>query len=71
MDRKDWNKIGLVAAVVLVPGGFVLGALLAAQRMRAGAVDAAPVASADDDKKTEVAIDLPSKPARPRQAKPK
>lgn len=34
MDRKDWNRIGLAAAVVLVPGGFLLGAALAARRLR-------------------------------------
>ncbi|MDY7524119.1 hypothetical protein [Sphingomonas sp. 10B4] len=34
MDRKDWTRIGLAAAVVLVPGGFLLGAALAAQRLR-------------------------------------
>jgi hypothetical protein len=32
MERKDWNRIGLAAAVVLVPGGFLLGAALAARR---------------------------------------
>jgi hypothetical protein len=37
MERKDWNRIGLTAAVVLVPGGFLLGAVLAARRYRAGA----------------------------------
>jgi hypothetical protein len=34
MDRKDWTRIGLAAAVVLVPGGFLLGAALAARRLR-------------------------------------
>lgn len=32
MDRKDWNRIGLVAAIFLVPGGFILGGALAARR---------------------------------------
>lgn len=32
MDRKDWTRIGLIAAVFLVPGGFVLGGALAARR---------------------------------------
>ena len=36
MDRKDWTRIGTVAAVLLVPGGFVLGGLLAARAYRAG-----------------------------------
>ena len=35
MERKDWTRIGVAAAVLLVPGGFVLGGLLAAQRYRA------------------------------------
>ncbi|WP_242185030.1 hypothetical protein [Sphingomonas sp. CARO-RG-8B-R24-01] len=35
MDRKDWTRIGVVAAVLLVPGGFVLGGLLATRRYRA------------------------------------
>ncbi|WP_165954420.1 MULTISPECIES: hypothetical protein [unclassified Sphingomonas] len=35
MDRKDWNRVALTAAVVLVPGGFLLGAALAARRLRA------------------------------------
>lgn len=34
MDRKDWNRIGLVAAVLLVPGGFLLGGAMAARRYR-------------------------------------
>ncbi|MBX9730072.1 MAG: hypothetical protein K2X59_01985 [Sphingomonas sp.] len=32
MDRKDWNRIGLAAAVLLVPGGFLLGATMLARR---------------------------------------
>ena len=35
MDRKDWNRVALTAAVGLVPGGFLLGAALAARRLRA------------------------------------
>jgi hypothetical protein len=34
MDKKLWNRIGLVATVCLVPGGFILGATLAARRYR-------------------------------------
>ncbi|WP_029623634.1 hypothetical protein [Sphingomonas sp. PAMC 26617] len=34
MDRRDWTRIGIAAAVVLVPGGFVLGAVLAARRVQ-------------------------------------
>ena len=34
MDRKDWTRIGVAATVVLVPGGFVLGAVLAARRVQ-------------------------------------
>ena len=34
MDRKEWNRIGLAAAVILVPGGFLLGAAVAARRLR-------------------------------------
>jgi len=45
VDRRDWQRIGLAAAVLLVPGGFVLGATLAArraQKARAAAAEAAP-----------------------------
>ncbi|MDB5707047.1 MAG: hypothetical protein JWN66_4163 [Sphingomonas bacterium] len=34
MDRKTLNRIGLAAAILLVPGGFILGATLAARRYR-------------------------------------
>lgn len=37
MERKNWNRNGLAAAVVLVPGGFLLGVALAARRYRAAA----------------------------------
>lgn len=43
MDRKDWNRVALTAAVVLVPGGFLLGAALAARRLRAKPRDTDPV----------------------------
>lgn len=42
MERKDWNRIGLAAAIVLVPGGFLLGAALAARRLRKGDRTPAP-----------------------------
>jgi hypothetical protein len=48
MERKDWNRIGLAAAVVLVPGGFLLGAALAARRLRKG--DPAPIPERDEAK---------------------
>ena len=34
MDKKTLNRIGLAAAILLVPGGFILGATLAARRYR-------------------------------------
>ena len=34
MQRKTWIRIGLAATIVLAPGGFVLGASLAAKRWR-------------------------------------
>ncbi len=42
MDRKDWTRIGLIAAVFLVPGGFVLGGALAARRAGKAISDAGP-----------------------------
>jgi hypothetical protein len=47
MDRKDWTRIGLAAAVVLVPGGFLLGATLAARRLRANAREKADLTAPD------------------------
>ncbi|MES2059126.1 MAG: hypothetical protein V4564_24505 [Pseudomonadota bacterium] len=34
MDKKLWSRVGLIATVCLVPGGFILGATLAARRYR-------------------------------------
>ena len=34
MDRKTLNRVGLAAAILLVPGGLILGAGLAARRYR-------------------------------------
>ena len=34
MDKKTMNRIGLAAAILLVPGGLILGAALAARRYR-------------------------------------
>ncbi|RZM20164.1 MAG: hypothetical protein EOP67_55000 [Sphingomonas sp.] len=45
MERKDWIRIGVAATVLLVPGGFVVGGLLAARRYRA--VQAAEVGGKD------------------------
>lgn len=42
----DWRRIGLIAAVTLVPGGFVLGAALAIRRMQAKAAAAVNEAEA-------------------------
>lgn len=36
-EKTDWRRIGLIAAVTLVPGGFLLGAALAMRRMQAKA----------------------------------
>ncbi|WP_404373582.1 hypothetical protein AB5I39_08300 [Sphingomonas sp. MMS24-J45] len=36
-EKTDWRRIGVIAAVTLVPGGFLLGAALALRRMRAEA----------------------------------
>ncbi len=51
-QRTDWRRIGLIAAVTLVPGGFLLGAALAVRRMRAKAeVNQAEVSGDLDDRK--------------------
>ena len=39
MDRKTLNRVGLAAAILLVPGGLILGAALAARRYRQRADD--------------------------------
>ena len=47
-QRTDWRRIGLIATILFVPGGFVLGGILAARRLRAsteGNDDASPSAS--------------------------
>jgi len=35
MAQTNWRRIGLAAAIILLPGGFVLGATLAARRRQA------------------------------------
>ena len=57
MDRKDWTRIGLIAAVFLVPGGFVLGATLAARRAGKAISDASDSAIGASD---EAAADIPA-----------
>ena len=54
MDRKTLNRVGLAAAILLVPGGFLLGATLAAQHYRKQKTD-----SEGDDatEPTDVAAD--------------
>ncbi|MGY4395093.1 hypothetical protein ACVWZA_000254 [Sphingomonas sp. UYAg733] len=34
MDKKLWGRIGLIATVCLVPGGMIIGATIAARRMK-------------------------------------
>jgi hypothetical protein len=50
MDRKDWTRIGTAAVMLLVPGGFALGAVLAARRFRAARAEkgTGPSGSEDD-----------------------
>jgi hypothetical protein len=47
MDRKTWNRIGLAAVILLAPGGFVLGASLAARRWRRREVERAEADTAE------------------------
>ena len=53
MDRKTLNRVGLAAAILLVPGGFILGATLAARRYRKqqseGDVRAEPADTTEDE----------------------
>ena len=51
MDKKTLNKAGLAAVILLAPGGFILGATLAArywQKRRAEKADAPPAESTQD-----------------------
>jgi hypothetical protein len=48
MDKKTLNRLGLAAAILLVPGGFILGATLAAQRYRKQQADAGSDAAPDE-----------------------
>jgi len=43
MNRKTLNRLGLAAVILLAPGGFVLGATLAARRWRRHAADTSDV----------------------------
>jgi len=43
MDKKTLNRVGLAAAILLVPGGLILGATLAARRYRKRADEVSPV----------------------------
>jgi hypothetical protein len=56
MDRKTLNRVGLAAAILLVPGGFILGATLAARRYRKqqseGDVAVEPTDAAGDETPT-------------------
>lgn len=57
MDRKTLNRLGLAATILLVPGGFLLGATLAAQHYRKQ--------KAEGDETAEPADDTPSTPDAP------
>jgi len=51
MDKKILNRVGLAAAILLVPGGFILGATLAARHYRnRKAGETEPAAEAPDEK---------------------
>jgi len=41
MDNKILNRAGVAAAILLVPGGFILGATLLARRYRQQAAEKA------------------------------
>ena len=41
-EKTNWRRIGLVATTLLVPGGMVIGGLIAARRWRARANAADP-----------------------------
>lgn len=47
MDRKTWNRVGLAAVILLAPGGFVLGAGLAARAWRKRQAETPPAPGAD------------------------
>jgi hypothetical protein len=49
MDRKTLNRVGLAAAILLVPGGLILGAALAARRYRQRPDEAAEPVKADPE----------------------
>jgi len=42
MQKDTLNKLGLAAAILLLPGGFVLGATLAARHYRRKAAKGSP-----------------------------
>jgi hypothetical protein len=46
MDKK-WNKAGLAAVIMLAPGGFILGATLAARYWQKRRVEKAAAAESD------------------------
>ena len=50
MDKKNWNKAGLAAVIMLAPGGFILGATLGLRywQKRRAEKAAAEVAPQDD-----------------------
>ncbi|MBA3879113.1 MAG: hypothetical protein C0500_05305 [Sphingobium sp.] len=49
MAKTNWRRIGLVATILFVPGGFLLGASMAARRMRKDVPAPAPPPSAESD----------------------
>ncbi|CUS46151.1 MAG: hypothetical protein V4610_02975 [Pseudomonadota bacterium] len=53
MDRKTLNRLGLAAAILLVPGGFILGATLAAQRYRKQLAEGENEAVTEEDEAAE------------------
>lgn len=43
MAKTNWRRIGLVATILFVPGGFLLGASMAARRLRKDEGEPVPV----------------------------
>jgi len=48
-EKTNWRRIGLVATILFVPGGFLLGASMAARRRRKGDAPEPPATDSPAD----------------------